>query len=188
MSWEVDVQAELRRHGLVATPAPGTAWLTERGHLNDIVQQHAPAEVIEALDDVHSSLGGDRRALARCRNTPIHTGLLVNRQRIQIDDVGHFTSARLQSLSLYPSGLPFGFNLDQYRALIEAWRERAAAVFSRRSTPDFDFAGGRRARLAFEDALLDLLTPIFTGLPVVRVASPDGDARAAAHALTLRIA
>ena len=46
MSWEVDVQAELRRHGLVATPAPGTAWLTERGHLNDVVQRNAPPEVI----------------------------------------------------------------------------------------------------------------------------------------------
>lgn len=165
-------------------PAPLTRWLTAQGHLNPIVRSEAPRDVVDTLDEVHATLGGDRRALAHLRDTPLPAGYALRTgQRVEIDDVGHFTSARLTTLALYPATATFGFSLDLYRSLIETWRDRAAAAFSRRWTADFDFAGGRRARRAYEDALLDLLTPVFTGMPMLRVASPDGDLRAAARTL-----
>lgn len=178
-----------RAFGVDLRPAPSTSWLTERGHLDPYVRRHAPGVVIDALDDVHTSLGGDRRALGRLRATPLRGGFqLGSGQRVAIDDVGHFTTARLLSLASYPASLPFGFSIDQYRALIDTWRERAAAVFTRRATPDFDFAGGRRARRAYEDALVDLLAPVFTGMPVLRVATPDGDVTVAASSLRSMLA
>jgi hypothetical protein len=56
-------------------------------------------------------------------------------------------------------------------------------VFTKRWSADFDFAGGRRARRAYEDALRDLLTPVFTGLPLLRLAAPDRDTGAATDQL-----
>jgi hypothetical protein len=182
---EAAVLTAARADGIDLRPAASASWLTAQGHLNPLVRHHAPTDVVDALDEVHASLGGDRRALARLHNAPIRTGYTIGAtQRVEIDDVGHFTSARLTTLGCYPAGASFGFSLDLYRSLIETWKERAASVFTRRWTADFDFAGGRRARRAYEDALLDLLVPVFTGRPLVRIASPDGDAGAAA--LTLR--
>lgn len=190
MSLARDLTTDVRARGITLRPASCTGWLTARGHLNPIVRQTAPVAVLDTLDELHRALGGDRRVLARQRDAALPTGLLVapSGQLVEIDDIGHFTSARLTSLAYYPATTTFGFNLDLYRSLIEAWRERAAAVFTRRWNPDFDFAGGRRARRAYEDALADLLAPIFTGFPLLRVASPDGDTAAAADRLIARLA
>lgn len=189
MSVDGTVISTFRERGVELRPAPAAPWLTAHGHLNPIVRAHAPADVIDTLDEVHASLGGDRRALAHLRDTPLSPGYaLGSGQRVEVDDVGHFTSARLATLALYPSTATFGFSLDQYRALIELWREKAAAVFTRRWSADFDFAGGRRARRAYEDALRDLLTPVFTGLPLLRLAAPDDDVAGVATSLGLRLA
>lgn len=185
-----ELQVEARRHGIALSPASSATWLTRRGHLNPYVRAHAPADTLDALDEVHAALGGSRRALARAVDTPLTPSWQVRTggQHVEIDDVGHFTSDRLTTLGLYPVTASFGFSLDTYRALIETWRERAAAMFTRRWSADFDFAGGRRARRAYEDALRDLLTPVFTGLPLLRLATPDGDVRSAVHQLGLRLA
>ncbi len=190
MTLDRDIVACARERGVRLSPAPAARWLTERGHLNPIVQTCAPTVVVDALDELHSALGGDRRTLARARDVPVRPGLQVpaSGQLVEIDDVGHLTADRLASLAYYPSGTVLGFNLDQYRSLIEDWRERAARVFTKRWSADFDFAGGRRARRAYEDALRDLLTPVFTGLPLLRIAAPDGCPDAAAGQLAIRLA
>ncbi len=168
---------ELRRHGIAATTV-APAWLTERGHLDPTVRAKAPADVLDALDDIHAALGGDRRALGRRRSAPLPGMLcLPNGQLVTIDGLEHFTTDRLASFALYPTTNALGFSLDQYRQLIDTWRQRAAHVFTRRWSPDFDFAGGRRAQRAYEDALRDLLTPIFTGRPLWRIAAPEQDLR-----------
>ncbi len=180
--------AELHRRGLAARPASSSAWLTARGHLNPLVRREAPDAVIDALDEVHAALGGDRRALSHLPDTPLRPSMAVGHQHVTVDDVGHLTSDRLVSLDHYPTTSALGFSLDAYRQLIEAWRQRAAAAFSRRWSPDFDFVGGRRARRAYEDAVRDLLTPVFTGLPLLRMASPDDDVAAVAESLGIRLA
>lgn len=185
MSLEQDVIGAAREHGIHLTVAPPARWLTDRGHLTPIVRDTAPAEVIEALDELHDGLGGNRRALQRARTVALRPGLRIEStgQLVEIDDLGHLTTARLASLSYYPEGSPIGFCVEQYRALIETWRDRASRVFTKRWNADFDFAGGRRARRAYDDAVRDLLAPVFSGLPAIRIAAPDGDARSAVREL-----
>lgn len=182
MSLELDVVAGARDRGLLIAPAPPARWLTQRGHLSPLVQRDAPPDVVDALDELHAALGGDRRTLARASDAPLRPGLRVcgTGQLVEIDDLGHLTGDRLTSLSYYPSATVLGFSIDQYRALIEMWRERAARVFTKRWSADFDFAGGRRARRAYEDAVRDLLTPVFTGRPLVRIAAPGAEPSAVA--------
>lgn len=180
---------ELHQRGVAARPASSSTWLTARGHLNPVVLREAPDEVIDTLDRVHAALGGDRHALARLADTPLRPSLDVDGQHVEIDDVGHFTSDRLLTLGFYPSTtMAIGFSIDVYRQLIERWRDRAATVFTRRWSRDFDYVGGRRARRAYEDAVRDLLTPVFTGMPLLRLASPDQDVVGAAETLGLRLA
>ncbi len=185
-----DIVTSARAHGVHLSPAPAARWLTERGHLNPVVQSVAPTDVLDALDELHEALGGDRRTLAKGRDVAIRPGLRVTStdQLIEIDDLGHLTTDRLRSLAFYPSEYAIGFNLEQYRAMIETWRERASRVFTKRWSADFDFAGGRRARRAYEDALRDLLAPVFTGMPLLRIAAPNGEPSAIGGLLAARLA
>jgi hypothetical protein len=180
---------ELREQGLVTRPATTQRWLTTRGHLNPVVLTHAPGHVIDALDELHASLGGDRRALTCMPDTPLRADLALSTgQHVAADDVAHFTRDRLLTFDHYPASTLIGFSLETYRQLIDAWRQRAAAAISRRWSADFDFAGGRRARRAYDDALRDLLTPIFTGMPLARVVWPGHDPVRTAEQLGLRLA
>ena len=190
MTHDRDIVTSARARGVHLAPAPAARWLTERGHLNPVVQSAAPADVIDALDELHEALGGDRRTLAKARDVATRPGFRVTTtdQLVEIDDVGHLTNDRLRSLAFYPSESALGFNLEQYRATIETWRERASRVFTKRWSADFDFAGGRRARRAYEDALRDLLAPVFTGLPLLRIAAPDAEASTIAGQLAARLA
>lgn len=160
-------------------------WLTPRGHLDPLVQREAPPDVLETLDSVHRALGGDRLALARKHTGSFHPDLVVatTGQIVEVDEIQHFTGARHATLQQYAPGASLGFSISDYRALIESWRARAEAVFTRLWSPDFDFAGGRRAQRAYADALLDLLAPVFTGMAVLRLPVPDSDVRSAVDRL-----
>jgi hypothetical protein len=185
MGLETAILVETRARGAGLRVGNSLRWLTVRGHLDPVVQREAPAEVVEALEQLHSSLGGDRRALARKKMGSIRPDLIVasTGQLVEIDEVEHFTMARLTTLAAYSPRIPFGFSIDDYRSLIETWKAKANTVFTQRWSPDFDFVGGRRAQRAYYDALKDWLAPTFTGLPVLRVAIPDGDVRAASGRL-----
>jgi hypothetical protein len=177
---ERDVIAAAREWGTRLVPGPSLAWLTGRGHLEPIVQRHAPGDVIDLLDDLHRMLGGNRAALAHRRSGDVRPDLMVaaTGQLVEVDEVQHFTAARRQTLAYYPTKFPFGFSIDDYRSLIDDWIAKAHAVFTRRWSPDFDFSGGRRAQRAYEDAVKDLLAPTFTGMPVLRLPVPDRDVSA----------
>jgi hypothetical protein len=185
MGLETAVLTEARARGINLRVGSSLRWLTVRGHLDPIVQREAPTEIVEALDELHSSLGGNRRALARKQTGLIRPDLVVatTGQLIEVDEVEHFTNARLATLNGYSSKIPFGFSIDDYKELIDTWKAKANAVFTQRWSPDFDFVGGRRAQRAYYDALKDWLAPTFTGHPVLRLAVPDGDARSAASRL-----
>ena len=72
-----------------------------------------------------------------------------------------------------------------YRTLIDTWKAKANAVFTRQWCPDFDFSGGRRAHRAYFDAVKDLLAPTFTGQQLVRIPVLDRDPVRAARAITI---
>jgi hypothetical protein len=162
--------------GLPMTLGRAVPWLTGRGHLNELVQQRAPAPVLHALSEIHGRLGGDAAALATKRrgNSPtpdlIHTELGCI---IEVDEVQHFTSARLMSLDLYPYDTPLGFDPSEYRALIDQWHNKGDRAYAHKVSRDFPRPGGRQAQRAYNDALRDLLAPTFTSYPVIRIAVPD---------------
>jgi hypothetical protein len=190
MPFDTEVLAAARHSGVRLMLGSPLRWLTPRGHLDPYVQSHASAEVLDVLDDVHASLGGNRRALAR-KVGPAPTPDFVveaSGQLVEIDEVQHFTAARKLTLGRYPTRVPFGFSLDDYRTLIETWKAKAHSVFTARSSADFDFVGGRHAQRAYYDAVKDLLAPTFTGLAVLRLPAPDRDVDAAVGALVARLA
>lgn len=151
-------------------------WLSGRGHLNDVVQQRAPAEVVAVLAEIHRDFGGDAAVLAtkRAGNPPtpdlIHSEL---RCVVEVDEVQHFTSARARTFDFYPSDASLGFDVDEYRALAERWRSEGDRAYAHKVAPDFPQPGGRQAQRAYNDALRDLLAPTFTGYPVIRLPVPD---------------
>lgn len=190
MAFDSDVIEAARCRGIRLVAGTPLRWLTARGHLDPFVQRYAPIEILDALDDLHASLGGDRRALAHKHGVAPRPDLVVDAtgQLVELDEVEHFTSARLTSLSRYPTKMRLGFSLDDYRALIDTWKARANAVFTPRASSDFDFVGGRRAQRAYYDAVKDLLAPTFTGYSVLRLAVPDGNVERAVGALTAGLA
>jgi len=189
MAVEYDVIREARARGMrlvMGTPQP---WLSTRGHLDPIVQRQAPAELLDVLEHLHTSLGGDLSALARRPLSHLQTDLAtIHGQLIELDEVQHFTAARWDTLRMYPTLDSLGFSIEYYRTLIDLWKNKANAVFTRQWSPDFDFSGGRRAHRAYFDAVKDLLAPTFTGYQLIRVPVLDHDARRAAAAIQLRAA
>lgn len=188
MGIEYDVITESRRLGGRLTVGAPSRWLTTRGHLEPVVQREAPADVLATLDVIHRTLGGDAHALAHKHAQPLGVDLVgPHGELIELDEVQHFTTERRRSLSWYTDRATFGFSVDQYRSLIDQWRARAHAVFTRQWSADFDFQGGRRAQRAYFDAVRDLLAPTFSGHQLVRVPVVDRDARSAALALRSRL-
>jgi len=188
VAFEYDVIGEARRRGTRLTVGAPLPWLSTRGHLDPLVQREAPSELLDVLEDVHRELGGNLSVLAsrpiRHEQTDLAT---ANGQLIELDDVQHFTTARWQSLRLYPQMQSLGFSIDSYRSLIETWKTKANAVFTRQWWPDFDFSGGRRAHRAYFDAVKDLLAPTFTGHQLLRVPVLDRDAVRTAQTIVARI-
>jgi hypothetical protein len=185
---EYDVINEARAAGTRLDMGRPLRWLTTRGHLEPVVQREAPADVLATLDVIHRSLGGNAHALAHKHAQPLGVDLLgPHGELIELDELQHFTAERRSALSWYTNRASFGFSVDQYRSLIDQWRSRAHAVFTRQWSADFDFQGGRRAQRAYFDAVRDLLAPTFTGRQLVRIPVVDRDPRAAALAIRNRL-
>lgn len=171
-----DLLAAATRAGIPLVLGRAVPWLSGRGHFNPIVAEHALARVVHALAEVHTALGGDEAALAVKRaGTPpipdlVHT---VTGGIIEVDEVQHLTTARLRSFDYYPENVCLGFDVSEYRRLIERWRTKGDRAFAHRVSIDFPRPGGRQAQRAYNDALRDLLAPTFTGRPLIRIAMPE---------------
>lgn len=151
-------------------------WLTGRGHLAEIVNRQAPGHIVECLADLHQMLGGRADLLVSKRLSNPPTPDLFHQPTgcvIEVDEVQHFTSARLVTLDHYPADVPLGFALADYRSLVERWRPKGDRAYPHKVSVDFPQPGGRQAQRAYNDALRDLLAPSFTGHPVIRLAVPD---------------
>lgn len=69
---------------------------------------------------------------------------------VEVDEVQHFTTARRDALALYPPGVGLGFDLAEYRQLIDTWHPKADRAYAHRMSADFPFAGGRRDQRAYK--------------------------------------
>ena len=151
MGLERDVMAAAAARGLRLQLGATHRWLTVRGHLEPIVEREAPGDVLDALDDVHAALGGDRRALARRRSGTLRTDLVVRStgQLVEVDELQHFTSARMTTLVAYPARRRFGFSVEgtaiRVNLSADTWPRNAALA---KANP--------KAQAAFENLLKTL--------------------------------
>lgn len=162
--------------GVVFVPQ-SLPWLTQRGHL-DLPDEAATA--VQSLARIYLSLGGDLSVLATAASKRLAGDFFDERSGtlLEIDESQHFTSARLKSLSLYPSTTPLGFDIDEYRLLCEHWHLQSDGYFRAKAARGFG-AGGRQCQRAYYDSLRDLATPAMGHPPLLRIAAPDRDGRAA---------
>jgi hypothetical protein len=161
--------------GLEFQPGASLPWLTNKGHLADVVAANLAEETLAALRSIYEDLGGEESLLASKRsgsNPRIDLLLRGRGLAIEVDEIQHFTTERLRTLELYPPDAEMLFNADEYRAAIRLWRQRADRYRASKLTRDFPFAGGRRAQRAYFDAFRDLVAPSF-GVRVLRVPAPE---------------
>lgn len=154
-------------------------WLCQRGHL--ALPENAPERT--ALEQIYIAVGGDLEALASARATPLR-GDFVHEPSgtlIEFDEFQHFSTARLTTLQLYPRGTPLGFKLEEYVVLCEEHRARADRYRATKAARGFG-RGGRTRQRAYYDSLRDLATLALGRPPIVRIAAPNNDGRAAYHA------
>jgi len=149
--------------------------LTTRGHAMDHVVHSVPSGVIESLRAIFEALRGDTGILANKRLTMIVPDLVhqATGTLVEVDEVQHFTSARLATLRLYPPTMSLGFDLNEYMALVERWRAKGDRAFAHKTAREFPGQAGRQRQRAYLDAARDLLAPHLTGRPVIRIAAPD---------------
>jgi hypothetical protein len=178
-----------REAGIELEPGNSLPWLSNRGHLNPVLEEAVPKATLDRLSAIHERLGGDENALAgkRAGSSPrpdffLRSAALI----IEVDEIQHFTSDRLLALELYPQDAQLGFDANEYRSLIRRWSSVADNYRAAKPAVDFPRVGGRRAQRAYFDAVRDLIAPSF-GWTVLRIPAPECNARIAADRLTDRI-
>jgi hypothetical protein len=153
------------------------AWLTRNGHLSPEVRDKLPAETRDTLDRILDALDGDAVALAAKTRGSSRVDFILNPRGIVVeyDEVQHFTTARLEALSLYPATALLGFDLAEYIALVRRWSPRGDKGFAHKTAAEFPGPAGRQRQRAYFDAVRDLVAPHFGNGPLIRIASPDND-------------
>ena len=157
------------------------SWINQRGHFG---LPPEASSAVDALDRIFVALGGDAgdqrgKRLTALRGDYIHT---ATRTIIEVDELQHFTSARLTTLRLYPADAPLGFGLDQYISLCELHRARADKYRFKKEARGFPGQGGRQRQRAYNDALRDLGAPAMGYAPVIRIPVFDDNGSAAFRA------
>ncbi len=152
-------------------------WLCQQGH---IALPDSAGHAREALGRIYAALGGDLEAPATARSTRLTSDFLhePTGTLLELDEHQHFSSARLQTLDLYPPDIPLGFDLDAYKALCRRWRGQADTAFAHRDARGFG-PGGRQRQRAYYDALRDLATPAMGHPPLIRIEAPTDNGRGA---------
>lgn len=153
------------------------SWLTQRGHLG---LPPVAAEPRASLREVFLALGGDENLLLGARPTPLTADFFhePSNSLVEVDEIQHFTTARLLSLSMYPDDQILGFDLHEYRSLCEQHLAKADRAFAHKDAKVFGERGRQRQR-AYNDALRDLAAPAMGHSGVIRAPSLDGDGAAA---------
>lgn len=177
---ETEFGRTARDAGYDLCPGERVPWLTVHGHVNPVVVQHAPPEVLAAVRRIFLVLGGDEERLATKRpgsdprpdfRLHSHGG---DGRILEIDEIQHFTTDRLQALKSYPLDTRLGYDQGEYIALCERWRTRGGDKYrAAKPTKEFARAGGRRAQRAYFDACRDLLASHLDAGSVIRVPAPE---------------
>ncbi|MBU8866623.1 DUF7255 family protein [Paenarthrobacter aromaticivorans] len=152
-------------------------WLNQRGHFG---LPDSASAVALPLEQIFTLLGGNVAEQSAKRLTPLpgdfmheETGTLI-----EVDEMQHFTSFRLQTFSCYGVDSPLGYDVDEYASICKRYARSADKY--RQTKPAIAFGiGGRQRQRAYYDALRDLATPAMGHPPLVRVPAVDGNGKAA---------
>jgi len=87
----------------------------------------------------------------------------------EFDEYQHFTTRRLMTLERYPDNAPLNFLVSDWIEFCRTHRRKADAYRQHKTTPDFNFRGGRTAQRAYLDCFRDLLPPLNGLKPTVRI-------------------
>jgi hypothetical protein len=188
-AWETAFAEAAQQDGIVLEPQT-FEWASEPGHLALAAMADASgdpetmqrAEIgVPALEQIFNRLNGLTPVLYACRINKPYMAVLVHEPSgtlVEVDDVLHFTTPRLQSLDLYPPEVPLGYDVKAYRELC---REHAPTSDKWRfglASKTFGFHGLQRER-AYHDAVRDIAAWAMGRPPLVRVPALDGDGEAA---------
>jgi hypothetical protein len=165
-------------------------WASEPGHLavEELADETGDPGVMQraelgvaALDQMFTRFKGLVPVLQSCRVNRPYTPVLVHEPTltiVEVDDVLHFSTPRLQSLDLYPREVQLGFDIEQWKALC---REHAPQTDKWRyglASKCFGWHGLQNER-AYQDAVRDIAAWVMGYPPLIRIAAIDGDGAAA---------
>src|SRR5579864_8463686 len=115
-------------------------WLTNKGHLADVVAGKLDAQTLAAVRSIYQELGGDESLLTSKRSgSNPRIDLLHGALAIEVDEIQHFTTERARTLELYPPRADVLFNADEYLEAIRVWHQRADRYRASKPTRDFPF-------------------------------------------------
>jgi hypothetical protein len=181
MRSEIEFISLANQAGMPVTPGRRLPWLTNKGHLAEPLRSVVPAELLDLLDELFRSLGGDEAALRAKRAGSDPCPDMAFEERgwlVEYDEQQHFTSDRLLTCNRYPPDVDVAYDIDSYQALTRRLSGTADRYRAAKQSTDFPFHGGRRRQRAYFDAVRDLAAPFF-GLRVFRIPAPERDARIA---------
>ncbi|SDP58131.1 hypothetical protein SAMN04487914_11840 [Arthrobacter sp. ok909] len=160
-------------------------WLNQRGHFG--VPDIAAAAIIP-LDKIFHDLGGDSEAQSAKRATALPGDFIhpPTGTMIEVDEIQHFTTFRMQTFAHYPQDTSLGFDSEEYLELCTMFRRKADTYRLNKAASAF-VPGGRQRQRAYNDALRDLVIPSMGMPPLVRVPAPDGNGAAAFERNLVRI-
>lgn len=165
-------------------------WASEPGHLAVayLADQTGDFEVMQraeiavpALEQMFIRLRGLMPVLHSCRVNKPYMAVLVHMATgtlVEVDDVLHFTTARLTTLDLYPGEVPLGFDMKEYKELCREHAPKSDKWRYGLASKTFGFHGLQSER-AYEDAVRDIAAWVMGLPPLIRVPAVDGDGEAA---------
>ena len=177
------------KDGIVLEPQT-FEWASEPGHLtvDDLADETGDPGVMQraevgvaAIKQIFNRLNGLVPVLDSCRGNKPYAAVLVHEPTltiVEVDEVLHFSTPRLQSLDLYPHEVKVGFDIEAHKELC---REHAPQTDKWRyglASKTFGWHGLQRER-AYHDALRDIAAWVMGYPPLVRIPAIDGDGKAA---------
>lgn len=165
-------------------------WASEPGHLavDELADETGDPGVMQraeigvaALEQIFNRFNGLVPVLQACRGNKPYVPVLVHEPTltiVQVDELLHFSTPRLQSLELYPGEVQVGFDIEEFKELCRTHAPQTDKWRYGLASKTFGFHGLQRER-AYHDAVRDIAAWVMGYPPVVRIAAVDGDGDAA---------
>ncbi len=165
-------------------------WASEPGHvaLEVLADETADPGVMQraeigvaAISQIFNRLNGLVPVLHACRVNLPYAAVLVHGPTltiIELDELLHFSTPRLQSLELYPREAQVAFDIEEHKELCRAHAAETDRWRYGLASKCFGWHGLQRER-AYQDTVRDIGAWVMGYPPVMRVAAIDGDGEAA---------